>query len=214
MPLFGQSGWGSGKYGIADLGPIYKNPLGYYTNLFTSEYQGGDAASQKLLQYVRNKWRPIDDLTELAQLVFGYFQISTAEGVQLDRIGELVGASRVLPFQPSNGFSPVLDDVTYRQLLYATIGINQWDGRLVSIYPIWKSVFPTGKLTINDNQNMTCTIIIAGSFTSLALDMIEHGLIIPRPEGVQYSYTTADLPIFGADLNNEYVAGADLGHAS
>ena len=75
-------------------------------------------------------------------------------------------------------------------------------------------MFPSGNLVINDNQNMTATIIVAGTFTSIILDLITNGYIIPRPEGVLYTYVTTTLPIFGADLNNSYIAGADLGHAS
>jgi hypothetical protein len=61
---------------------------------------------------------------------------------------------------------------------------------------------------------MTATVIVSGSFTSIILDLITNGYIVPRPEGVLYNYVISTLPIFGADLNNAYVAGADLGHAS
>jgi hypothetical protein len=210
MPLYGQNGYGSGKYGIADNGPIYKLPMQYYLSLFSSEYQN----SAKWLEWVRKDWQPFDDLTDLMSIMSGYFNVQTAIGVQLDTIGAIVGASRTLPFQPSNGVSPVLEDDTYRQLLLATIGINHWSSKLVDIYRIWKNVFPQGKLVINDNQNMTCTVIVSGSFSSIVLDMITHGFIIPRPEGVLYTYETTTLPIFGADLNTAYVAGADIGHAA
>jgi len=39
-------------------------------------------------------------------------------------------------------------------------------------------------------------------------------MIVPRPEGVLYTYMFGDFPKFGADLNNGFVAGADLGHAT
>ena len=39
MPLYGQSGYGSGKYGVADGGPIYSLSLYYYLALVTSEYR-------------------------------------------------------------------------------------------------------------------------------------------------------------------------------
>lgn len=210
MPLYGQSGYGSGRYGIADNGPIYKLPIQYYLNLFTSQYKN----SPKLLQWAAKAWQPIDDLTNCLSFINGNYDLSAAIGYQLDVCGQLIGQSRTVGFQPSGGVSPILDDNTYRLLLLARIAQNTWDGKIGSMYGIWKTLFPSGTLVINDNQNMTATIIIGGTFNSIILDLIENGYIIPRPEGVDYNYVTTTLPIFGADLNNGFVAGADLGHAS
>jgi hypothetical protein len=203
---YGQGGYGEGPYG----GGSYYNPsLQYYLNLFTSQYQN----SAKYLRWTQLAWQPISDLVLCLTLMSTNFNLIEAVGNQLDILGEVIGISRTLPFQPSGGRSPVLDDYTYRLLLNATILKNKWDGKLVSIYNIWSNLFPSGRIIINDNQNMTATIIISGSFDSLIVDLIENGFIVPRPEGVQYTYTLATLPIFGADLNNSYIAGADLGHA-
>ena len=51
---------------------------------------------------------------------------------QLDALGTLVGQSRQVPFQPSGGVSPILDDNTYRILLQAKIAQNQFDGQIDS----------------------------------------------------------------------------------
>lgn len=210
MPLYGQSGYGTGRYGIADNGPIYKMPLGYYLGLFTSQYKN----SPRLQLWAARAWQPIDDLTNLLAFISSDYNLINAVGVQLDVCGQLIGQGRTVGFQPSNSVSPVLDDNTYRLLLQARIAQNYWDGKLPSLYGIWQTLFSSGRLIINDNQNMTATIILTGTFTSIILDLIENGYIVPRPEGVQYTYVYGTLPIFGADLNNQYVAGADLGHAS
>lgn len=210
MPLYGQNGYGSGRYGIGDYGPIYKMPIGYYLSLFTSQYRN----SPKLQAWAAKAWQPIDDLTNCLAFVSSNYDLSVAVGYQLDVCGQLIGQSRQVAFQPSGGVSPILDDDTYRLLLYARIAQNKWDGKLNSLYPIWKTLFPSGRLIINDNQNMTCTVILSGTFTSIIEDLIVNGYIVPRPEGVLYTYVYSTLPIFGADLNNAYVAGADLGHAS
>lgn len=210
MPLYGQSGYGSGKYGIADNGPVGKLFLGYYLNLFTSQYK----LSPKFMSWAQKAWQPIDDLTSCLISLSSNYILTYAIGVQLDELGLSIGVSRTVGFQPSGGVSPILDDDTYRLLLLATIARNTWDGKLVSLYAIWQSLFPSGRLIINDNQNMTATIILSGTFTTILLDLIENGYIIPRPEGVLYTYATSTLPIFGADLNNSFVAGADIGHAS
>lgn len=210
MPLYGQSGYGSGKYGIADNGPLYKLPLGYYLNLFSSQYK----LSPKLLKFAALAWQPIDDLTNCLTFITANYDLDLANGAQLDVCGLLIGQSRTLSFQPSGGVSPVLDDNNYRLLLKAKRAQNNWSGKTADLYPIWQTLFPGGKIVINDNQNMTATIILSGSFSTLVLDMITNGLIVPRPETVEYTYITSDLPIFGADQNNAFVAGADLGHAS
>lgn len=210
MPLYGQSGYGFGRYGIADTGPIYKEFIGYYLNLITSQYK----LSPKFMTWLRLAIQPIDDLTSCMAFITSNFDLNNAVGVQLDVLGVIIGQNRTVGFQPSDNVSPILDDFTYRLLLQARIAQNSWDGKIASLYAIWKSLFPSGNLFINDNQNMTATVIVSGTFTSIILDLIENGYIVPRPEGVLYDYTTALLPIFGADLDNVFVAGADLGHAS
>jgi Protein of unknown function (DUF2612) len=212
MPLYGQRGYGSGRYGIADAGPIYKQPLGYYLNLFTSQYKG--SAYRFINGWAQKAWTPLDDLTNCLSFLSGQYDLDVAQGVQLDDLGQLIGQSRTVGFQPTGSVSPTLDDDTYRILLKARVAINSWDGRLVSLYGIWKGLFPGGSLVINDNQNMTATIIVSGTFTSIIVDLITNGYIVPRPEGVEYTYATSDLPIFGTDLDNAFVAGVDLGHIS
>ena len=61
---------------------------------------------------------------------------------------------------------------------------------------------------------MTCTIVLTGIFTSIVQDLIVNGYIVPRPEGVLYDYIFGELPIFGYDENNAFIAGYDTGHWS
>ncbi len=208
--LYGQGGYGEGGYGGPLFGPIYKEPFAYYLNLFTSQYK----LSPKLQQWAQLAWKPIDDLTNCFAFLSNNFDIDQAVGQQLDMTGQLIGVSRTVGFQPSNEVSPVLDDTTYRLLLKARIAWNQWNGKMASLYPIWQSLFISGRIVILDNQNMTATIIITGSLTSIIQDLIVNGYIVPRPEGVEYIYSFGTLPLLGADENNTYIAGADLGHAS
>ena len=238
---------------------------------------------------------PLVDLLAFTPQLYLAYNLQNAVGPQLDAIGGIVGAGRILPFQPASGqiqqasptnlvtgyvvgdiigvtqggasggtlqvesldgsgniltlavvdqgtgytsasglsttggsgsgltvtitasgtYSSTLDDADYRILIQAKIAQNQWDGSIAEIYALWNSLYPSSAITFIDNQNMTCTIILStGSLSSLQLQMIENGLILPRPQGVLYTYTTALEPIFGADLSNAVIAGADLGHAS
>jgi hypothetical protein len=73
-------------------------------------------------------------------------------------------------------------------------------------------LFPSGTLLISDFQDMTADIILTGSFSSIVIDLIENGYIVPRPQGVLYRYIFPILPVFGCDLSTAFVAGVDLGH--
>lgn len=182
--------------------------LQYYLDLYTSEYK----LSTNLLAWTQFLLTPLLDAAQCAVTMSEFFDLNMAVGVQLDTLGQIIGRSRTVGFTPSGGVSPVLDDATYRTLLKATVEINHWDGQADSLYPIWNSIFPGGRITIIDNQNMTATVSVGGSFTSILQDLISNGYIVPRPQAVQYTYTFATLPIFGVDRNDAFIAGVDLGH--
>lgn len=293
MPLYNQSGYGTGRYGIADTGPIYALGISYYLGLLTSEYR----LAPNLNAWLQDLLSPLNDTTNMITGMTEAFDLSYAEGVQLDVLGQIAGVSRTVGFQPTGtgtildipltqqgggyidptmvavtitgngsgasahvaGINPgsrgglsgiivdtpgrdytyatvtlsapppgiyanqayavadigsgaVLDDDTYRLLIKATIAANEWDGTEEALYPIWKSLFPGGSIIIADNQNMTCTIVLSGTFTSIIEDLIVNGYIVPRPEGVLYTYVFGDFPIFGTDESNLFIAGVDLGH--
>jgi hypothetical protein len=208
-PGYGTSGYGQGGYGNE---PIEALPIGYYQRLLTSQYQA--PGSPKLNAFLYVLLKKFDDVSQCLVKFDTAFDIDSAIGQQLDALGTVAGASRTVGFQPSGGVSPVLDDATYRLYIKAKIAQNQWDGTVTSLYAIWKYLFPSGNIVIADQQNMTAIIFITGSFTSIIQDLITNGYIVPRPEGVEYTFQLGDLPVFGADLDNAYVAGADLGHAA
>jgi len=202
---YGYGAYGLGRYGSE---PIVSLPIGYYTKLITSQYQ----LSTNFMSWLLAGLRKLDDVTECLATFESAFNIVNAKGVQLDILGQIIGTPRTVGFQPSNGVSPILDDATYRILLQARIAQNQWDGRIGSLQGIWQTLFPGGRIIIEDAQNMTATIILSGSFSSIIQDLITNGYIVPRPEGVLYNFSFAQLPIFGTDLNNAFIAGVDTGH--
>lgn len=202
---FGVGGFGEGGFGVGTGGA---GPVDYYVSLITSQYQN----SNNFLLWLRAALQIFSDAMQCLCTVDASFDLDAAVGAQLDVLGLLVGASRTVGFQPSNGVSPVLDDSTYRILLKAKIAQNQWDGQIPSLYTLWKQLFPGGTIVLQDNQNMTATITLTGSFSSIIQDLIVNGYIIPRPETVQYNFVFGTLPLFGFDQNNSYVAGFDKGH--
>lgn len=207
MSGYGEGGYGEGGYGGQ---PIITLGVGYYLALITSQYQN----SPNFESMNQAEFQKYEDIAQCLISFQQAFDIDYAVGVQLDMLGFNAGVSRTVPFQPTGGISPVLDDPTYRILIKATKAWYTWDGLIDSLYSIWQNLFPGGNLTIIDNQNMTATISLSGAFTAIIQQLITNGLVVPKPETVEYSYTFATLPIFGADGNNAFIAGADLGHAS
>jgi len=217
-PYYGAGGYGQGGYGNQ---PLEALPLGYYTNLLSSQYVN----SPKLNKLLNVLLRKFDDVTNCMIQLDTALDLDDAIGKQLDQLGTIVGASRTLAFQPSHSVSAVLDDGTYRTLIKARIAQNQWDGTIDSLYAAWYSLFPTTSIVIADNQDMTATLFIGGLPSSLLLDMIagyavgsattgvvSNSLIVPRPEGVQYSFSTGTLPAFGFGSSPGFIAGFGEGH--
>lgn len=169
------------------------------------------------------------------------FDLDTAIGVQLDKIGEWVGRSRRIEtpitgvyfsfdidglgfdegywlgqFDPTEGVS-LLDDTTYRLLLRAKIASNQWDGTLGGAdTALAEFTAQTGILIyLQDNQDMTMVFGIAGNIPDAITRIILFGGYIPlKPEGVRVIYlitTVNATPLFGFDAENSHVSGFDVG---
>lgn len=204
-PFYGTQGYGSGGYGNE---PLETLPIGYYLSLVTSQY----ASSKKFNKLLYVLLKKFDDASQVLVNMDTALDLDGAVGVQLDMLGATVGAFRTVGFQPSDGISPVLDDATFRIYIKAKIAQNQWDGTIISLYPIWQSLFPGGKIIFIDNQNMSCDITLTGSFTSITRDLIVNGYIIPRPEGVLYTFIFGVLPFFGFGDSPGFISGFDTGH--
>ena len=204
--------------------PIGALPTGYYTNLLTSEYRG----SPNLNAWLNAALSVANDISNcLLDLAYA-FDLDYAVGVQLDILGNILGVSRTLPFQPSYSVSPILPDSMYRLLLYATVANNQWNGTISGINAMWAKYFQPlyGTMILQDQQNMTATVVLPAAMPSIVLDMIigyaangstsgaiTGGYILPRPEGVEYNWTlTTNLPAFGfSTTNTPTIAGYDIG---
>ena len=195
--------------------PPIKPCYGYYELLITSQYQ----QSINYLSWLGSVLQLLCDAQACLNTFPSAFTIATAVGAQLDILGTLIGVGRVLPFQPTGGISPVLDDPTYRILLQAKIIQNQFNGQYMgansTLWTAWQQLFPGGTIYVIDNQDMTANIILAGSFTSIIQQMILNHMIVPEAEAVQFNYSFASLPLFGFDgINPTFIAGFDIGHWS
>jgi hypothetical protein len=204
-PGYGTSGYGLGGYGNS---PIEALPIGYYRGLLTHAY----VLAPKLNAFLLFLLRKFDDVSQVLVKMDTALDLDSAEGAQLDMLGDIAQAARVVGFQPSDGVSPVLDDATYRLYIKAKIAQNQWDGTIGSLQAVWRQLFPDGTIVIADNQNMTADITLTGAFTSIIQDLIVNGYIVPRPEGVLYTYIFGTLPYFGFGSSPGFIAGFGEGH--
>ena len=143
------------------------------------------------LTYSLNK---VEAVYSILQSFTEDFDIDTAIGAQLDIIGVIIGRSRSLDFQPTDGSSPVLDDDTYRMVLKAKTLQNQWNGRIDTMYKMWNDIFPDlNLLYITDYQDMTMKATIVGVSDLLQINLIENGYILPKPQGVTIIYEFAEI---------------------
>lgn len=179
-----------------------------YRKLLTSEYRHSPNLTNWLLWLLNAG----TTYTTFIQMFVKAFDLDVAVGVQLDTIGRLVGVKRLLEFVPSGGESPLLDDDTYRFLIKATIIKNTWKGKLEDLYSAWGVLYPETKMfQIQDLQDMTFNVIIAGDFSSLQKELISKGYIIPKPEGVRINLMTitdtTGYPLFSYDMDTLYYSG-------
>ncbi|KWK71694.1 DUF2612 domain-containing protein [Burkholderia ubonensis] len=211
--------------------------LNDYTALITSEHRDKPRFAATVAAVVQ----PLVDQMNLLASMPGKFDLDVAVGDQLDTVGLWVGVSRRIrtplsgiyfsfdidglgfdqgiwkgPFDPDTGLT-VLDDDTYRLVIRAKIGANHWDGTLASSAAILNSIFGADThVFIEDHQDMSMTIGISGKVPSAVfLALLAGGYIPLKPEGVRVNYTivtTVDgAPLFGFDMNNQFVAGFDAG---
>ncbi|TWH46322.1 DUF2612 domain-containing protein [Sporomusa sp. KB1] len=179
-----------------------------YLNLITSLYRD----KPKFMAWLEAGLQKGEDVAELARNIHTYFDLDTAVGKQLDILGEFIGRKRVLDFQPSGGYSPVMGDSTYRFALKAKVLINIWDGMTPSIYSYWDEHFPEYHLEIYDNQDMSMDVLLVGNVGTLVKDLLEHGYLFPKPETVRINLTATGRPLFAYDMDTPAMKGYDRGY--
>lgn len=207
-----------------------------YTGKITSEHLD----RPKYMAMVQAVSQCFLDAGNASEILPAVFDLDIAIGAQLDTVGEWVGVSRNIktplsgiyfaldtpglgfdegawrgPFDPDSGIT-VLDDETYRTLIRAKIGANHWDGTLEQSRAILDLVFDNDTFVfIQDNQDMTMTVGVVGKQpTALQLALLTGGHIPIKPQSVGISYyiiPTGEGPLFGFDVDNQYVAGFDEG---
>lgn len=209
-----------------------------YIALITSEH----ANKPKFGALVSMLVQSMADVTNALAAIESGFDLDNAIGIQLDAIGLWVGITRYVsvpisgvyfsfdvtglgwdqgswegPYDTSVGLTK-LDDDTYRLLIRAKIGANMWDGTWYGMAPVYGTLFSRyGALVwVNDNQDMSMDIYMAGTYPpAIVQAILRNGLIPLKPEGVHINgYTKTSVsgsPIFGFDVQNSNISGFDTG---
>ena len=208
-----------------------------YLNLITSEHRGKEKFEATVVAGVS----PFSKLQAVMQGLPADFDIDQAVGVQLDAVGAWIGRSRRIdtplvgvyfawddlasdgwesgiwkgPFDPDSGLVDLPDD-SYRVLLKAKIAANSWDGTIHGAYAIWATVFTNSQLVIQDNQDMSMVVGIAGQPLSIVDQaLLTNGYIPLKPEGVRiqyYAIAPAAGALFAWDTDeSSALAGWDTG---
>lgn len=207
-----------------------------YLGLITSGFVNKPKFSAMVSMGVSISVRIQDILSSLSEK----FDVDSAVGVQLDVVGQWVGVSRNVSIPIDNvyfswdGTDPfvgwdygtwqstltpssvtVLPDDSYRVLIKAKIAANHWDGTTNGAYEVWEQIFTQFNILIQDHQDMSYDLaIVGGIIDSLTLALLTGGYIPLKPEGVKvntYFIPVNSGPLFGWDLDTEFVAGWDDG---
>lgn len=155
-----------------------------YTGLITSQHQD----KPRYMATVAALLKHSEDLFNVAIYVDDEFDVDLAEGVQLDRLGEIVGAKRMLPFKPWGDLPQRLPDTAYRALIKSKIAQNVWKGGIEDLEEIWLRLFGT-KISIQDNQDMTIDVYIDGITDEMTRVLVYYGLLVPKPQSVRLNAT-------------------------
>lgn len=179
-----------------------------YLKLITGEHRD----KPKYISMVRALLSHSSDIFSVGVELDDDFDLDYADGVQEDVLGEIIGASRMLGYQPEFNLNPILDNANFRSLLMAKISKNMWKGGIQDLATTWKVLFGT-PILIEDNQDMTIdVVIISNGLDKMTQLMIRNGDIIPKPQSVLVNAYVANDHVFGYDIENDVIAGYDKGN--
>lgn len=192
-----------------------------YVKLITSEY----SQQPHFVATVSLSVQPFVDEQNVALGMPTDFDLDVAVGAQLDIDGLWIGVTRQLVLQPYGAYYASADmpsrvtllDADYRALLKAIAVKTNWDGAGSTANQALNQLF-SGTASVGivlDRQDMTYDADVTGAPPSLVFQaMLVNGLLIPQPGGVLFgSYTVVSTPgpLFGFNLNNEFIAGFNVG---
>ena len=158
-----------------------------YKDLITSQHRDKPKYMAALSALLKHS----EDIFGLGVYLDDDFDLDNAVGKQEDVLGEIVGQSRILDFDPATQPTPILDNETYRLLLRSKIAKNLWKGGIEDLETIWETLFGE-RIRIIDNQDMTMDVEMVNLPPSIILELIFHRKIVPKPQSVWVNYHVID----------------------
>ena len=178
-----------------------------YLRLITSEY----ADKPKFNSFVESFLKQVSPINDIFTSYSSIFNLDTAIGDQLDKIGHVIGIGRELPISNEN-IPAILTDDLYRKVLQARIYSNFWDGTYEGLNTILEATFPEYSYQLIDNQDMTMQLIMIIPVVDSALvALLLEGYILPKPSGVSITYTIQEKPLFAWNVDTAALKGWDEG---
>ena len=209
-----------------------------YTSLVPSAYQ----TSPNFLALVSLVTSAISANTDLVNSFQTIFDVDYANGQQLDYTAQWIGLTRNISpaitsvffswgdstHNVNNGWNmgywqgkysyggiTTLGDNEFRQLLYAKIALNQWDGSIPGVLNELAIAFPNNQFFIMDRQDMTMDIVVTGAMTLLTQALLTRGSFDCRPAGVKvnnyWMASVPNTPVFAWAENTTTMKGWGLG---
>lgn len=117
------------------------------------------------------------EIEDPAEKIINVLDIDAQEGHLLELVGRIVG-------QPRN--DPLLnDDEVYKIVIKSKAWKNNSDGRIDSISQAAANITGAAVRKVDDNQDMSFSIIFLEHLSTLARELLVTFDIIPRPQGVK-----------------------------
>ncbi len=172
-----------------------------YAKIVTSEYR----EKPKAEAFLKAKLSINKDLINLVLNMPQEFDLDKAVGKQLDILGEIVGASRIVSISDTEAYT--LSDEDYKVYIKSKIAKNAWNGEIDSLQNVWFELFGK-RIGIVDNQDMSIGVYLIGEYSDNMIRLIKADKIVPKPMGVKVNYYRfAQGKIFSYGLENEICTG-------
>lgn len=229
--------WDIGLQWDVNLGPA-SGSIVSWLSLVTSEFQ----PRPKYMAMLAATFQPIADTLAVLESIPQKYDVDFAVGVQLDAVGQWVGASRNIAVPLTGVFFSwgvaglgwgqgnwttsinasqliQLPDPQFRTLIYARIAANHWNGTVEGAYAVFDTVFAgTGfGVLIQDLQGMHMAMALTGPVPdAVTRALFTGGYFNLKPAGVQidkyYLPPVSNVPYFGFGVENANISGWGIGY--
>jgi len=170
------------------------------------------ANSPVILQWLDyfSQWVDANDVVDMFYDLL--WNVDTAQGYGLDVWGRIVGVNpgRVIPINPTKylgfeeaggtandnyghaiwysgqpfGGNTTLTDDAFRQVILAKAAANIWDGSILGLNKILRTLFPGQNCYVTDGLDMTMTYTFTVPLSPIQITLVTISNVLPRPCGV------------------------------